>query len=457
MRVDSWLKFTPEDELNFDLLMTKLTVPNAEYQSRLKMGFSVEGLRRLDELYQVDGDELWVPRAWADKYKDRGMYVEDNTASGKTVSFQSKIVLGPNSSFKANQIPFVDDLEKAMYSSYGAVGQAEAGFGKTICALEVIARMGVTTAVLVHKEFLMNQWRDRIMESFDIEEDEIGFVQQDVCDYEGKKIVMIMVQSLLAREYPKELFDYFGMVVVDEVHRFGAVEFRKAITMFPARYRLGVTATPRRNDGLENVFFWHIGEIASVGERRKLKPRIEKVNVKIGPSEYELRRMLDFRGEPSLNKILDWLTESEGRNRMIIRLLMNALDTGRKVLLLSGRREHLNVLRQMLKTEMGKKGKYYSTGLYVGGMTEEQRLVSEEKDCIFGTFQMAAEGLDIPELDTLFLATPKGDIEQSVGRILRVSPEKKEPVVIDFVDGTIGLCIGLSKKRQKQYKDLEYV
>ena len=126
----------------------------------------------------------------------------------------------PNEKRKEKQEPFVDALTEAMKNSYGAIGQAEAGFGKTVCALEVVARLGRTTAVLVHKEFLLNQWAERVMECYDIDESEIGFVQRDVCDYEGKKIVMIMVQSLLAREYPEELFKYFGMIVVDEVHRF---------------------------------------------------------------------------------------------------------------------------------------------------------------------------------------------------------------------------------------------
>jgi superfamily II DNA or RNA helicase len=114
----------------------------------------------------------------------------------------------------------------------------------------------------------MNQWIERIQDAFDIPASEIGFVQQDVCDFRGKKIVLIMAQSLLSsREYPEDLYSYFGTVVVDEVHRFGAVEFRKAITRFPAKYRLGVTATPKRKDGLEDVFFMHIGEIAFVGQR----------------------------------------------------------------------------------------------------------------------------------------------------------------------------------------------
>ena len=88
-------------------------------------------------------------------------------------------------------------------------------------------------------------------------------------------------------------------------------------------------------------------------------------------------------------------------------------------------------------------------------MTDESEVLCK-KQIIFGTYNMAAEA-GYSELDTLFLATPKGDVEQSVGRILRTADGKKEPVVVDFVDYSIGLCIGLSKKRLKQYQELGYV
>ena len=457
MYVDSWLKIEERDRLKHDLLMTKLTVPNPEFQSRSKMGFSTNGIRRFDNLYEVVDGELWVPRALVQGYVEKGKDVEDRTVMGKAIDFKSKIKLGPNENFKQDQISWVEGMVEILEGSYGAIGQAEPGFGKTVMSLEVIARLGRTAIVLVHKEFLMNQWAERIMECYDIDESEIGFIQQDVCEYKGKKIVIAMVQSLIARDYPEDMFQYFGTCVTDECHRFGAVEFRKAITMFPSRYRFGVTATPRRNDGLECVFLWHIGEIAVVGGARELKPRIEMVRTDVAPTDLEMRRMRDFRGEVSMHKVLDWLTTSQERNEMIVGLIMNALRAKRKVLVLSGRRAHLTELKQMVEFEMKRKGESFSSGYYVGGMSEDEREESSKKSLILGTSQMASEGLDIPDLDTLFLTTPMGDVEQAVGRILRTVRGKKEPVVVDFVDRSIGLCIGLSRKRLSQYKKLGYV
>lgn len=455
MRVDRWLKLTKKDGLNLELLKSTLEVSNPDYLSRKKMGLSTNGLRRFDPVYVEIGEELWVPRAIVHKYDGRD--IEDKTVSGKDVDFKSKIELGPNENRKEDQEKWVSDLVGILQRRYGTVGQAEPGWGKTVAALEVIARLGKTTAVLVHKEFLMNQWIERIQDCYDIDESEIGFVQQDRCDYEGKKIVLIMIQSLLARDYSPDLFEYFGTVVVDEVHRMSAVEFRKVITMFPGRYRLGVTATPKRKDGLEDVFFWHIGSIGAIGSKRKIKPRVEIVKTNVNPSPRDWMNLMDFKRDVSLSKLTTYLAEHEERNQRIARLAYKALVARRKILILSGRRVQLEILHQLVKRQMLRHGKRFPMGYYVGGMTDKQRVISSTRPLILGTYQMAEEGLDIPDLDTLFLVTPKADIEQAVGRILREVDGKKEPLVVDFLDESIGVCNGLHRKRLSQYKKLGYV
>ncbi len=499
MRIDSWLKLTKDDNLSFDLIKSRLTLPNPAYTSRVKMGFKttefdVHGkcqecgkeikkvyatrkdiptgctkcgagvkylikemdMNRFDAIYKEVGNELWVPRGLVENY-GKGENVEDNTTLGdREIDFKSKIKLGPNEFSTADQTAFVDTFTKALLNGYGSLGQAHPGYGKTNCALEVIARLKRPTAVIVHKEFLMNQWAERITQFYGINESDIGYVQQDVCDFQGKKIVMIMLQSILAREYSQSLFDYFGTVCIDEVHRIAAQEFRKAIVMFPARYRMGVTATPRRQDNLENVFFWHIGSIAAIGEDSKLKAKVTFVKTPLHPTDRDLRMMTDYRGKQNLNKVIDYLLENDGRNRVIVGLLSKALKSGRKVMVLSGRLDHLERLKNMMDTEMVKSGTRYTTGYYIGGMKEEERTISATRDLIYATYAMASEGLDIPDLDTLFLVTPKTDVEQSVGRILRIVKGKKQPVVIDFSD-SIEICISMLRKRVNFYNKMGYI
>jgi superfamily II DNA or RNA helicase len=457
MRLNSWLEIEEDDGYNFDILKARLMVPNPDYVSRMQQGFSTAGLNRFDPLYEEvhrDGKSiLRVPRALVNKY-GVGREVEDCREEGKEVDFKFRLRLGPTEEREEDQVDFVDALVKAVEKNTGAIGQANPGYGKTACALAIVARLSRTTAVLVHKSFLMNQWIERIEEAFDISPDEIGMVQQDVCDFRGKKIVLIMAQSLLARSYPEELYRYFGTVVVDEVHRFGAVEFRKAITMFPAKYRIGVTATPKRKDGLEDVFFMHIGDIAFVGAKRRMVAKIQYVNAKMIVTDSMKRGMLNWQKKFDLNKVTQYIVDCETRNRQIVQLLVQALKAGRKILLLSARREHLNVLAKLFELECVKQHVRFAYGFYVGGMEEEALRISATRPLILATFQMAQEGLDIPELDTLFLATPKGDVTQAVGRILRKYDGKKQPMVVDILDNDILLCENLARKRAKQYREM---
>ena len=498
MRIDSWLKLTPQDNLDFNLIKTKLTLPNPEYTKRVRLGFkttefNVFGkcscgkqihktytyskdipkncfycgksikyivdeveMERFDRIYKEIGNELWVPRGMIGSF-GRGKEVENCTTIGSyKVDFKSKINLGPNAVNRDNQTVFVETFFDHISHNFGGIGQAPPGYGKTVCALEVIARLQRPTAIITHKEFLMNQWADRITSFFDIDKDDIGFVQRDVCEFQGKKIVMIMIQSLLARDYPSELFKHFGTVCIDEVHRIAAQEFRKTIVMFPARYRMGVTATPRRADGLENVFFWHIGDICAIGEKRELKPKIKIVKTDLQLSNVEVRNLYDYRGKQNFNKVVDYLIDNDHRNRAIVGLLKKASKEGRKIMILSGRLKHLERLKSMFDMEMVKDGLRYTTGYYIGGMNEEERTISATRQIIFATYHMAEEGLDIPELDTLFLVTPRSDVEQAVGRILRTFDGKCSPTVVDFSD-LIELCISMLKKRVSFYRKMEYM
>ena len=140
--------------------------------------------------------------------------------------------------------------------------------------------------------------------------------------------------------------------------------------------------------------------------------------------------------------------------RQIVKLLIDALEAGRRVMVLSSRREHLNILHDMFKVETAKQQVRFTQGYYVGGMAEEDLRITATRHLILATFQMAQEGLDIPELDTLFLTTPKGDIVQAVGRILREHDGKKAPMVLDILDNDIPLCANLAKKRAKQYREM---
>lgn len=451
MIVDSWLR-VHKTEGRWEELQDRYKARNPEFVQALQRGASTVGLREWDNLWEVHGDYLCLPRGAATQYMDNHHYsLLDHTSLGYAVDFKSRI--NP----RDNQHTFINGLQSAIEGTYGALGQAEPGFGKTVCVLDIIAKLGRTAVILVHKSFLINQWMERIKEYYDIKESEIGIIQQDRCEYKGKKISLAMAQSLLAREgrYPEEMYSYFGTVAVDEVHRFAAPTFRQTIVQFPGRYRIGVTATPKRKDGLQNVFVDHIGTIAVVGEKRKVKPIIKQVAAEmVVASERPFRSRYSDR--PDLTKVITYITKAETFNRQIVKLAIKAVEAGRKVIVFSDRRGHLDTLDVMFGVELKKEGKRYTVGFYVGGMNEEQLAISATRNIILATYAMAQEGLDIPELDTCFLTTPKGDIEQVVGRITRENDDKKQPMVVDFVH-PISICKGMAANRFRQYKKLGWM
>lgn len=444
--IDTWLRI-PKNNPQVPDLKTQFMVRNPDYTGALRSGTSTKGLREWDELWEEDNTHLLLPRGVASRYANSSYYtLQDRTSMGPhQVDFKSRIDARPN------QESFIVDLHTATKASYGCLGMAEPGFGKTVCTLETIASLERPAIIIVHKSFLMNQWVERIKEFFDIEDDEIGIVQQDKCEYKGRKIVVAMAQSLHARTYPAEFYTYFGTLAVDEVHRFAAPTFRETIVLFPARYRIGVTATPNRQDGLQAVFEAHIGKIQAIGEKRKVKPEIKQI-----PADMKVaseKPFKDFRGQMNLAKVVNFIAESESFNRQIARMAVKATTAGRKVIIFSDRIKHLESLEDVIKAELAKQDKRYTVGYYIGGMKEEELTISATRHVILATFAMAQEGLDIPELDTCFLTTPKSDIQQVVGRITREHDKKKNPMVIDFVQ-PISVCMKMASRRKKQYGKL---
>lgn len=329
----------------------------------------------------------------------------------------------------------------------GGMIKAGCGWGKTVYACAAVAALNVPTLVVVHKEFLMSQWVERINEY--LPEAQVGIAQQKRCDFEGKHVVVGMVHSLGKGKYPEAFYRWPGLIIVDECHRIGARTWSGVPARFPARFRLGLSATPRRKDGAENVFLYHLGPVLFTAREQRLKPKVRRVFS-------QFRLVKTERLNPALaseNLILNFLCANQPRNRKIIEMMIEAVVAGRKLLVLSKRREHLQRLDDMFQRTWREEQRtpVPSTGYYVGGMTEESRYESSKARVILATSQFASEGLDIPALDTLFLVAPMGDIEQAVGRILRPYEGKKDPIVVDIRDDAIGMFEAYSRHRERQY------
>lgn len=261
--------------------------------------------------------------------------------------------------------------------------KADPGFGKTNVTLSMLHRLGRTALVLVHKERLLMQWIRRI-ERF-LPGAKVGIVREDECDFEGKDIVVGMLQSLALEDgsrYPEAFYRWPGVLALDEVHRIGAATWAPVPPMFSAKWRVAMTATPRRKDGADKVFWWHLGPIRYEAKTKRpvLDVRFVESGIKNVP---DILRSHDVA--PPI--VINILTKLTWRNRRIVREILKALKapSKRKIVVLSERLEHLRELDGMLRKEVGPE---VTTGFYVG----EWFTGEKTKKLAEGEWDMAGEG-----------------------------------------------------------------
>ena len=296
----------------------------------------------------------------------------------------------------------------------------------------------------------MTQWRDRIQQF--LPEAKIGKIQQNTIDIENKDIVLAMVQSLSMKEYDPDTFSTFGLAIFDECHHLGAEVFHKSMPKVASKYMLGLSATPNRKDGLRKVFEWYIGPLLYTTKEKNTDYIETRIYEYYHDNEKYSKNEILYNGKQCLPRMINNICEFENRCLFINSILKEQFELGRKILILSDRRGYLNETKRWVHKNI----KENCAGLYVGGMKPNELRDSQEKDIILGTFSMASEGMDIPKLNTIILSSPKSDVVQSVGRILREKADvrKFHPLVIDIKDTHPNLNIfnKQCEKRIKYYK-----
>lgn len=239
--------------------------------------------------------------------------------------------------------------------------------------------------------------------------------------------------------------EYIDGPVVSNCHHISSRHFSKAMRKYCPKYTLGLTATPNRNDGLTKVFLWSLGMDIVKKTRKKLKVIIE-----MHQYDSDMKESLNMMGKLNYSRMINNIAEHHERNNYIIELIKKHSDDKRKIIVLSHRRSHIKYLKENID-----KLNKYTTGYYVGGMKQDDLKKSEEKQIIFATMSMSEEGLDIPSLNCAILATPKSNVEQAVGRVLRKKEYKIPPLVIDIVD-RFSVFYAQSMKRKKFYHSQEF-
>jgi len=309
----------------------------------------------------------------------------------------------------------------------GGLLELPCAWGKTSGSLYILSQLKKKTLVIVHKEFLLNQWIERIQQF--LPKARVGRIQGQIIDIEDKDIVIGMLQSLSMKEYPASIFESFGFTIIDEVHHISSQTFSNALFKIVTKYMLGLSATMNRKDGTTRVFKMFLGDVIFKGKRD------EQHNVIIKAIEYYVddddfnHVITDFRGNVSYSSMISKLCEYNRRSEFIIKVVVNLLNDNPKqqILILAHNRNLIKYLHDAIQHR-----KIATVGYYVGGMKETALKESETKQVIVASYALAEEGLDIKTLTTLIMATPKTNIQQSVGRILR--EKHGQPIVVDIID-----------------------
>lgn len=330
----------------------------------------------------------------------------------------------------------------------GGILQLPPGFGKTVMALYIICKLKVKTLIIVHKEFLLNQWKERIEQY--IPNCSVGIIKQKKIEVDNN-IVIASLQSLCMKTYEDNIFNGFGFVIIDECHHVGAQVFSKALFKVNFKYTLGLSATVNRKDGLTKVFKWFLGDILYKITKKENIPCIVKQIVINDNNETYRKEYTIFNGKPNIAKMITNICSYSSRTTEIVNQIKSVLEKDdRKVLVLSDRKQHLHDIGVQFEEE--------KHGFYMGGMKERDLEKSKTKQIILGTYNMISEGFDLPSLDTLVLASPKSDVEQSIGRIQRkhtITEKDNIPLVIDIVDN-FSLFEKQANKRKVFYKKMKY-
>ena len=392
-----------------EMLMVKPYVPGAPVQ-----------VQKTFPVYRESDKKIYVPRYFGEELFGPAKTVKITEGDDIDLKFQGDL--------REYQVPIVNTYLNHVSGGGGGLLEIYCGGGKTDMTIYIIGQIKKKTIVIVHKEFLMNQWIERIQKYYP--NARIGKIQGQLIDIDNKDIVICMLQSLSMKDYPSTLFDSFGFTIIDEVHHISSEVFSCALFKLVTKYTLGLSATMNRKDGTTKVFKMFLGEVAYKLERNKDENVIVRGIVYQTKDEEFNELELDFRGQTASAKMLSKICNYNARSEFILKVLRDMLveNPKQQIMMIASYKNILSYMFDAIRHH-----NICSVGYYIGGMKESALKESETKQVVLATYSMAAEGLDIKSLSTLFMITPMTNIEQSVGRILRQKHEFA-PIVVDIID-----------------------
>jgi len=494
--------------------------------------------------FSINKKYIYLPKYWA--LEKIGEPKKNLLKRGEYFNKKLETIYPP----RPFQVEIIDKTYKQLKEIGGGIITIGCGQGKTFCGINISTLINQKTLIVVHTSVLLDQWIDRI--KYFIPNARIGKIQGKKFDIENKDYVIAMLQTIVRSKsqentFKEEDFKSFGLTIYDEAHHMAAPSFSKAFPIISSKYNLGLSATPKRSDNLQNIFYWNIGPTSFESFTNDKFAIVKNINF----TDDNYVEKYNWKGSIDLHKLHLQIIENDFRNKMIIKQLVNLSKKGRQILVLSKMINHLRTL----KTNFCKK-KYYKNyprktifeicknkkinkkcfslicsfikipvtcGYYIGGMKQsvdqsvhskthkeldqlifnnidkikpenlkyiynkknelrkkinlnredkiniveeanieievDDSIESLEKsskcDILFASYQLVSEGTDIPTLNTLIMTTPKKQIEQVVGRILR-SKTEFTPLILDIVDSSFSVYQNQSYYRNRYYRKCNY-
>lgn len=293
------------------------------------------------------------------------------------------------------------------------------GFGKTACALYVSSKIATRTLILVHTTVLAHQWKSRVETFLEnatvkiVASKSVGDIPADVTH------VIVLLQTVLALKKRGELAwlrHLHDLMIVDECHHVVARTLCQVVETVGCRYRLGLSATIARKDGLDSMLQALLGPVAYQCERH------DSPNLTVHALQYVSKTPTEAE---TFVQCLHEIVIDEDRQDMLAQTLLELYAQGRHVIVLSDRLQQLHAFQRFVQ-EQG-----IPTYMAIGGSTGDPDM--DKRPLVLATYSYASEGLDLPSLNTCLLASPRVEVKQSVGRILRAAGSF-DPLVVDIVD-----------------------
>ncbi len=432
-----------------------LRLRNPEYAKKQRMHFWLGSTPEWLYLYEVHGDKLILPYGVL-----RNIPLNPENSLGNNI-YRWDFPVVEKVDYHC-EVPLYDyqkqAVEDAYWRQYGII-QSPAGSGKTQMGIALVAKLARRALWLTHTKDLLTQSKQRAEQYMD--PSLLGTITEGKVNL-GKGITFATVQTMRNLDLA-QYKDYWDVIIVDECHRVAGTptavsQFSKVLNSLAARHKYGLSATVHRSDGLIQSTYALLGEVIYTVPTEAVADKIMKVGINPVPTGIRLsRECMNTDGTINYTKLIGYLCDNRARNNTICNCIVTERD--KPALILSDRLGHLLELMSLLPEDMREDAVMVSGKMTTKkGKAEREQAIADMrsgvKKYLFATYSLYKEGLDIPRLERLYMASPQKDyavITQSIGRIARTHKGKDDPVVYDFVD-YIQYLVKAYKKRCTTYR-----